>query len=309
MDPSMRRLIVYLSCVSVSLSAIFARMSDTSAVGLVFYRMFFSTVIMLPLVFWKCRDELRSVTAHDVLWCSVSGIMLALHFYVFFMSLDYTSVASALVLVDTSVFFVAIIMLALFRETISKLGWGAMLLTFFGSIVISLGDFGGSALLGDVLATLGALFFSFYAVIGRRERSHMSTLSYTFIVYTASTVTAFIISLIDGNSVFEVTGHGMLCALGIAVFCTLLGHSIVSLGLKYEKASFIAVTNLLEPVFGSIMALFLFSEVPAPTVLIGSAIILVGVYLFSRYTAPDEAKDDRGPKIQHNGGKPSHTDA
>ena len=289
MRTSVRRGIIALACLSVSLSAIFARYAETPSMTLVFYRMLFASLLMIPFVVWRCRSELKGLRASDALWCIVSGIALALHFYTFFESLNHTSVASSLVLVDTSVFFVAFIMLFLFRERIPKAGWAAMALTFLGSVVISMDDFAGGALYGDMLALAGSLLFAVYAVIGRRERAGMSALTYTFIVYVSAAVTALILTETTGVGIAGTDADGLLCALGMAVFCTLLGHSVFSWGLKYEKASFIAVTSLLEPVFGSILALILFSENPSVTVLIGSITVLVGVYIFSANTEPEKA--------------------
>ena len=71
-------------------------------------------------------------------------------------------------------------------------------------------------------------------------------------------------------------------ALGMAVFCTLLGHSVFSWGLKYLPPAFIATVKLMEPVFASVWGLILFAEKPAVPVLIGGAVIICGIALYSR---------------------------
>ena len=43
--------------------------------------------------------------------------------------------------------------------------------------------------------------------------------------------------------------------------------------------------------FGSFLGFLVFGEVPGIMVIIGSAIVLLGVYLFSVDTAPDAGKD------------------
>ena len=54
----MKKLVIVLGTVSISLSAIFARMASAPSIILVFYRMLFACVLLLPVVFVKCRDEL-----------------------------------------------------------------------------------------------------------------------------------------------------------------------------------------------------------------------------------------------------------
>jgi len=81
------------------------------------------------------------------------------------------------------------------------------------------------------------------------------------------------------------TGHGTvnyLTGLGMAVFCTLLGHSVFSWGLKYLPPAFISTAKLLEPVFASVWGLFLFGEVPALMTVLGGAVIISGIALYSR---------------------------
>ena len=71
----------------------------------------------------------------------------------------------------------------------------------------------------------------------------------------------------------------LAAALGLAVLCTLLGHSIFSWGLKYEKASFVSVVKLLEPVFASVMGIILFLEIPPLSSSAGGIVIIGGIVL------------------------------
>jgi len=70
----------------------------------------------------------------------------------------------------------------------------------------------------------------------------------------------------------------------MAVFCTLLGHSVFSWGLKYESAAFIATVKMLEPVFAGLFGVLFFRELPALQVVFGGCVVIIGVYVFSRYT-------------------------
>ena len=69
---------------------------------------------------------------------------------------------------------------------------------------------------------------------------------------------------------------------GMTVFCTLLGHSVFSWGLKYLPPAFISTVKLLEPVFASLLGLLLFGEVPGILTLLGGAVIIAGIALYSR---------------------------
>ena len=95
-------------------------------------------------------------------------------------------------------------------------------------------------------------------------------------------------SLFTGDYVVPVSAKNVLIGLGLTVFCTLLGHSIFSWGLKYEKAAFVSTAKLLEPIFASIFGLILFSEIPPKTSILGGIMIIIGIVVMCR----EEAKQD-----------------
>ncbi len=289
MDVPTRRMIIIGASVMVSFSAIFFRMSGSPTMVMTFYRMLFASAIIVPLALWRCRSELMSMDRRDVLMSALSGVVFAVHIAAYFESLNHVSVASCLVLTDTAVFFVALFMMLFFKESVSGKGWGIMALTFGGCVLIAVSDFSGeNGMLGDTLALLSSLLFAVYAILGRRVRSRASTLAYTSVLYVSAAATSLLIVLASGDAgCMFADGEDVLLGLGLAVCCTIFGHTVYNWGLRYEKAAFVAITTLLEPVFGSMLALMIFGEVPGVLVIVGSVIVLVGIYLFSAETEPE----------------------
>ena len=227
----MKKLIIILGVAGTSFSAILVRFSTASATVLVVYRMLFSVLLLLPGILGTGRKEFRQIGRGDILRCVISGFFLGMHFVCYFLSLQNTGISSAVVLVDTEVFFVSLGGLLFLGEKISRAGWLSIIITFAGSIIVSAGDTGSGQLAGDLLALCGAACSAVYTLIGRKCRGHMSTTVYTWIVYAAAGVVALFASLAGGRSI-ACDGRNLLTALGLAVFCTLLGHSIFSWGLK-----------------------------------------------------------------------------
>lgn len=278
----MKKLIIILGVVGASLSAILVRFSDAPSMVLVFYRMFFAALLLLPAFVKKGLPECASLQKKDILLCAVSGFFLGLHFSFYFESLKHTSIASSVVLVDTEVFFVAIGGLLFLKEKISKIGWLCIFVTFMGSVIVSLGDMSSGAVYGDILALLGAVCVGIYTMIGRIMRKTMSTTAYTWIVYAVAATVVLIGSTVAGDFVVPVSMKNLFIGLGLTLFCTLLGHSIFSWGLKYEKAAFVSTVKLLEPIFASIIGLFLFKEIPPQTSILGGIMIILGIIFICR---------------------------
>lgn len=67
----------------------------------------------------------------------------------------------------------------------------------------------------------------------------------------------------------------------LAIFPTLLGHSIINWSLKWLKTSTVSMAIVFEPVGSAIMAYFFFQENVIWTQVLGGLIVLGGIMLFS----------------------------
>lgn len=280
----MKKLVIVLGTVSISLSAIFARMASAPSIILVFYRMLFACVLLLPVVFVKCRDELKRLQRKDIFLCACSGLFLGMHFTLYFESLKYTSIAASVVLVNLEVFFVALFLFFMYREKIPVKGILGIGAAFLGTVLIAVTDMGSGSnvVFGDILAFGGSFCVAVYTLIGRSCRTHISTSVYTCFVYGFACLTVGIAALISGTpfSGYEPVNYGL--ALGMTIFCTFFGHSVYSWGLKYPNASYITTIKLLEPVFASILGLLIFREIPGAFVIIGGAVVIGGIIYYTR---------------------------
>lgn len=279
----MKRLIVLLGVVGVSLSAVFVRWSTAPSLVLAFYRMAFSALLLAPAALIR-REEFRVLERRELLLSLLSGAFLGVHFTGYFEALRWTSIASAVVLVDTEVLFVALASVLILGKKLSRRAWLAVLLAFGGSVAVALADTaaGPNALRGNLFALMGSVCMAVYTMLGAVCRRKLSTTVYTLLVYLSASGTVLACALAGGTALTGWGGMNLLAALGMAVFCTLLGHSVFSWGLKYLPPAFISTVNLLEPVLASVWGLFLFAEQPGLQVVLGGGVVLLGIALYSR---------------------------
>lgn len=281
-----RRLLVILGVLGTSLSAALIRWSTAPSLVLVVYRTGLAALLLTPLAIAHRREFLQ-LGRRDLLLCLLSGVFLGLHFSAYFESVRRTSIAASVVLVNVEVLFVALASVALFRRRLGRRTWLAVLLAFGGSVVVALAGSGeGTSLLGNLLALLGAFFMSVYTMLGSVCRRRASTTVYTYLVYWSAAGTVAALSLAGGLSLAGWGTRNLLLALGMAVFCTLMGHSVFSWALKYLPPAFISTAKLLDPLFSAGWGLLFFDERPGPPVLLGGAVILLGVLLYSREDVP-----------------------
>ena len=274
--------VLLLGVLGISISAILVRYSQAPSVITAVYRLGWTVLLLLPAVLTKFRGELLQVRRRDLLLCTLSGICLALHFLTWFESLKWTGVAVSTVLVSTEVIFTALGFALFLKGKIPPLGVAAILLAFGGSAILALAGGGqGSEWYGNILALLAAFFVALYTLIGRIQRGYLSTTIYTFLTYLACFLTLLVMALASGTPLAGYGGREWLIGLGLAVLCTLMGHSLFSWCLKYLSPAYVSAAKLCEPVFSGALAIPLFGELPAPMQLLGAGIILGAVLLYT----------------------------
>ena len=281
----MKRLIVLIGVVGISAAAVLVRWSTAPSMVLVLYRMTIAVLLLLPSVLMKGREELKGMTKKEWLLTVAAGCCLGLHFSSFFESLRYTSIAAAVILSDVEVLFVALGSILVFRKKLSRRCWVAVGLSLIGAVMVALADAGGeSSLLGNALALTSTFLLALYTMIGASVRSRISNTVYTFVAYGCAAVTVLVLSLVSGT---PLSGYGInnwLTALGMAVLCTLMGHSVFTWGLKYLPPAYISTVKLLDPVFSALWGLLLFREIPTMPVIVGGLIVIAGVFLYGQAT-------------------------
>lgn len=277
--------VMFLGVMGASMSSVFVRLSQASSAVTAFYRLLWTVLLMSPVVLGRkeIRRELLQVNRKALLLSALSGIMLAVHFSTWFESLRHTTVSSGTIIVSTEVIWVALAYCLLMKGTLTKKTIGAIAITLAGSVVIALSDSsaGGNHLYGDLLALTAALAVAGYTLLGRIVRDKVSASVYTYIVYVFCCISLLILSLVQGNQIIGCHISGVISGLLLAVFSTIMGHSIFSWCLKYLPPTFVSAAKLCEPVIASIFAAILFQEIPAATQILGAAIILLGVVSYS----------------------------
>ena len=269
-----------LGVVVISFGAIIIRMvSGASVFAISAWRLAVASVILLPISI--AGGTLKSINTRNLLLSGLSGFFLSLHFIMWVASLDYTSVASSVVLVSTTPIFVGLGARLFIHEPPSRLLKIAITLTVVGSAVIGWGDMrlGGTALQGDLLAVGGAIMAAGYLLIGRRVRREVPLSGYALASYGTATMVLLIVCAVLRQPIvgFSTPDYVWLVLLGLGP--QLIGHTSLNWALEYLQASVVSIVTLAEPIGATILAYIIFGEALTPTKAVGGAIIIAGIYL------------------------------
>lgn len=273
---------IVIGVISVALSAIFVKLATAEAGVIAFYRMLFSVLFMLPVFWLKYRKEVLIFKKKDWIYSSIAGIFLAFHFIFWFESLNYTSVASSTVLVTLQPIFAFAGTYFFFKERLSIKTILSAVIAILGSFIISWGDFkvSGSALYGDLLALIGCALITAYLLFGQDVRKRISLITYTFIVYSISTVTLLIYVFAKGESLGPHLSMDWFWFIMLALIPNLLGHTLFNWSLKWVSTNVISIAILFEPVGASVLAYYVFRETLSSSQIIGGIVVITGILLF-----------------------------
>lgn len=280
-------LVLAIGVAAISTGAIFVRLAEAPSLVTAAYRVGLASVLLAPAACFRSRTELTGLSRNDVGLALLAGFFLALHFATWIASLDYTSVANSVVLVNTNPLWVGLLSPVLTKDRIRRSTFGCILLSVVGALIIGWGDWvmGGKALYGDALALAGGICAALYLLIGRNLRARVSLLAYIFLCYGSAAVMLWI-------SVFglqiEYTGFsGTTWAAfgGMAVFSQLIGHSSYNWALKWLRTSTVAISLLGEPIGASLLAWIIFGETLTLSMLLGGSLVLGAIYLVVREEA------------------------
>lgn len=292
-----------VAVLAASTAALFIRYAQVMAPSLVIagYRLGIAAGLLWPIALLRHRVELRSFSRGKLRLACFSGLFLAAHFGTWVASLEYTTVASSLVLVSMAPLFVGLLAPVTLNEPLRRNVLLGLLIALFGTLVIGLGDtcawegglicpqlsdlLGAVSIRGDLLALLGALTVSGYMLIGRRLRPTVPLIPYITVTYSVAAVSLFAAAIVAGETLWGFPTQAYLFFLLLALVPQLIAHSTYNWTLRYLPVTVVSIMLLGEPVASSMLAYALLREQPSWLMVGGGITVLVGVGIASWRTA------------------------
>jgi drug/metabolite transporter (DMT)-like permease len=294
---------------AVSTASIFIRFAQQQAPSLVIAagRVSIATLLISPFVLTRYWVEIKSIPKRTFVFLVLAGVFLGLHFATWITSLEYTSVASSVVLVTTAPLWVALLSPIFLKEKITSVVIIGLLISLAGSMIVGLNNacnfangqlacigfenlFTGKVFLGNLLALAGAFFAGGYLMIGRHVRGTLCLPVYTFLVYGMAALVLIVMVLITGTPITQINAPAWMWILLIALVPQLLGHSTFNYFLKSLSATYVSIAMLGEPIGTVILAFFFLHESPSIMEIVGGILILSGIFIASRVNDKKQPK-------------------
>ena len=290
-----------LGILAVSSASLLIRFAQREAPSLVIacFRMTIAALILCPFCVKRFCVEMKTISRKTLLLLVLSGTFLAFHFAFWITSLEYTSVASSVVLVTTAPLWVALFSPLFLNDKLNKWIVLGLAVSLIGSIIVGLSSgctiagngincenlnlaFHGRAFWGDIMALAGAFLSGGYLMVGRKIRGKVSLSSYIFGVYSVAAIILLIIVWITGEKLTGYSTQTYVWLVGLALIPQIIGHSVFNWALKYLSAAYVSIALLGEPIGTVLLTMIFLKESPAILELVGGILILVGILLATR---------------------------
>lgn len=265
----------------IALSPIWVRVADVGPTASAFWR-----VGLAVPVLWL----FHAVSASDrsplpgMAWTAFLGAGLAFAGDLAFWhwSIKFTSVANSTLLANLASIFVTLAAWVLWRQKPTKLFAAGLVTAIAGCamLVRTSADFSPTALFGDALGVVTAMFYAWYilAVKGLRDRG-AGVLRLMAMTTTLTAIVLLPVALASGEALLPRSEAGWLKLAGLALISHSAGQGLIAYGLGHLPASFSSVGLLFQPVMAGVFAWVLLGEPLVALQVAGGAVVLAGIYL------------------------------
>lgn len=253
-----------------------------------------SLLILAPILFLKSRSSLRLRGSHLVQFFLLGILGLAASNYFYYLAIEKTTVATAIVLQYVAPVWVLLYMLARRLQHPTLLRISGVILAVAGC-ALAVGELAAQrgfpwialtgvrfSAIGVVAAELAAISFAFYNVYGQ----HLVQVypRWTVLVYSLLGASVFWIVL---NPPWKIvaqhySGGQWIFMLVFSITSMLIPFSLYFAGLQHLDPTRAIVTACLEPVWAILLTALILQEFVSPTQVVGIVVVLLATILVQR---------------------------
>ncbi len=261
-------------------TAVLIALINIDAIPIVWYRMSLATIFIL--IFVLVKKKKLSIDNKTLLKFVFGGIIIALHWVMFFLAIKTANVSIALVTLSTGAFFTSILEPIFFKRKLRFLELFLGILVIVGLYIIfsvKMNYFLG-IIYGLIASFLSALFSVINGVFVKKNDPIVMSFYQLLFGVLFITILLFFTKSFTADF-FQLTFNDWMFLLILSSVCTAYAFAASVKVMKVLTPFTVMLTINLEPVYGIILALLIFPEketMPA-NFYFGALIILFSVLL------------------------------
>lgn len=248
------------------------------------------TALFLWLYMLLCKREALKIALRDI-WMFVGTGILSIVFFniMYFMSIQYSSLSMAAILLYTAPCIVMVLSVLFFHEQLTIRKVAALVVALTGCLftsgivsgIVSGNGLGDISLLGIGFGLASGLGYALYTIFGNaalKKYDSFTVTAYTFLI-AALALAPFCIrkSLVT----IAVSQQLIWDIMGIGLGSTLVPFLLYTLGLRYTEPSKASVMAFVEPMVATLVGVLVFHERMTLYSLSGVILIFISICLLN----------------------------
>ena len=286
MKPALAALFFGATC--IALSPIFVRLSEAGPTATAFWRVALAVpALWLLVLVVPARSRDKGFPGDKPLYLA-AGLAFAGDLAFWHTSIQLTSVANSTLLANLASIFVTLAAWLFLRQRPRPLFLAALALALSGVALLvhtSL-TFSSTALLGDALGVVTAMFYAWYILVVKSLRDRgASALRVMAVTSTLTAVLLLPVALASGEPMLPASAGGWWVLVGLALISHAAGQGLIAYALAHLPAAFSSVGLLLQPVVAALFAWVLLAEPLVALQVLGGLVVLAAIWLARRASA------------------------
>jgi len=265
---------LHISVLLAGGAGLFAKFVETSPAVITCGRTLFGSAA-LALVAFLIQSELRVRCWKDLIMLALSGAILAMHWFSFFVAIRVSTVAIGLLAFSSFPLFVTFLEPLIFQEKLRGKDVVTAVLVVLGLILVTPNwDLSNHLTQGVLWGVFSAFTYALLSLMSRWYVRVYPTVTVAFYQQAFAALCSLPLALCWQGSI---SGRdlGLLVILG--VIFTGLAQWLAVASLRHLRAQTVGVAYGMEPVYGVIFAWLLLHELPNARTLCGGALICSSV--------------------------------
>lgn len=285
---SFRYLLILLAVIfwGTSFVATKTLLAEIKPVTIIILRLIIASILLTLIAIYTKRNFSLNIKSHG--WIFILALIAVFHLWIQVTGLQFTTAANTGWIIGTAPVFMAIMGLIFFKEKITMLALGGIILAIFGLLMlIGKGDVTSIDLIenkGDLLVLGSAFTWGVYSMVNKKislTYSPLMTILYLFLMMTIIII-PFNLNRETISSVVNLSMTGWVMALFLGLFCSGIAYVIWAQALRDMESAKVGAFLYLEPLITVLAAWFFLREEITLLMILSGLLITLGVMIVNK---------------------------
>lgn len=241
-------------------TAILGEVISIGSIALVWHRMFIALLLTFLFLIYKGYNLI--INTKNLLKFSIAGIIIALHWITFFEAIEQSNISITLAMFSTGAFFASLLEPIFFKRKVRPVEIILGFLVICGVFIILNANI--NSFIGVVLGITSALLASLFSVLNGKLVQKNNPVVISFYEFLSGVIFILLYLIFSGTlaelTITSLISYDYLYIFILGSICTAYAFIASVHILKYLSPYTLVLTYNLEPVYGILLAIFIFPE-------------------------------------------------